>query len=205
MANLSDLRREVRLHASQCPDTTIDYALIRAMREFCRETWYYQASVYINQVTGTGTYIISPSDGSEVISIEAVDLEVDSKLYPVTQTEASKSDGTVIGFQFEPPSYLIILPVPTTTVTNGIEARLVLMPPENTTTIPDSIYRNFKETIVAGALGFILSMQADSWSNPQLAAMKIQEFHIGMWRAKGDRKRDFRPGAIRVSSRPFLI
>lgn len=203
MANISDLRREVKFHAHQCPDVTIDYAIIRALRTFCRDSWYYQATMLIDQVNGTTSYTLVPSDGSEVIAVSSVELDPDTKIYPLKESEATRPDGTVTGFLFEPPSYLSIYPQPTTDVTNGIEVRAVLMPPENTTTIPDSVYRNWKECIVAGALSFILSTQNDSWSNPQLAQAKLQEFNLGIFAAKAQRMRDFRPNGIRIGYRPF--
>lgn len=205
MANLSDLRKEVKLHANNCPDITIDYALIRALRTFCRESRYYQATIYIDQTAATTNYNIVPADNSEVHELESVELTSNNKLYPLTQEEASRSDGSVTGFYFYPPNVLSIYPQPTTTVVNGIEVRAVLIPPENTTTLPDSIYRNFKETIVSGALAYILSMQNEAWSNEKLAAYKNQEFVIGMFNAKGQTMRDFRAGGIKIKTRPFLI
>lgn len=203
MANISDLRREVKFHANQCPDTTIDYAIIRAIRTFCRDSWYYQSTIYVNQVSTQTAYTITPVSGEELIAIEEVELDPNTRIYPLTETEATRSNGSVTGFRFEPPNTLSIYPQPTTSVTNGIEIRAVLMPAESTTTIPDSIYRNWKECIVAGALSFLLSTQSDSWSNPQLAALKLQEFNLGIFAAKGQRMKDFRPKGIRIAYRPF--
>lgn len=205
MANLSDLRKEVKLHANNCPDITIDYALIRALRNFCRESRYYRTTINVNQVSGTSSYTIVPVDGSEVIDVEYVELENNNKLYPLTEEEASRTDGSVTGFYFYPPNVLSVYPQPTENVTNGIEIRAVLMPPESTTTIPDAVYRNFKETIVSGALSYILSMQNEAWSNEKLASFKTQEFIIGTFNAKGQVMRDFRPGGIKIKTRPFLI
>jgi len=204
MAALSSMYSSVRLFAQQCPDATIKKFLIEAIRDFCRRSWYYQQTVLVNQVAGTGTYTIVPSNSEEVIAIDYVQQD-GVNLDPIDQEDADYNGREATGYVFEPPNYLFITPTPTTSVTSGIELRLVLMPPENTTTLPDSIYRNYKETIAAGALSYILSMQNEAWSNPALAQQKYLEFMNGVYAAKGQRLRGFRAGPISVKPRAFAI
>lgn len=205
MAALSDLRADVKVYANNCPDVTVDKYLVQAIRDFCQDTWYYQQSLVINQTAGTSIYQIVPGNGDEVIAIEAAD-QADTALTPLDQHEA----GDVVnmfgsGFQFEPPNFFVIYPEPTETIANNIQLRLVLQPPEGTTTLPDSIYRNFKQTIVSGALSYILSMNNEAWSNPDLAMVKLKEFTLGKFLAKGQRMRGFIPGPIRIRPRSFAI
>lgn len=204
MANLSSLYSSVRLYAQQCPDATIDKFLIEAVREFCRESWYYQQTEFINQVVDTASYTLVPANGAEIISVESVEQD-ENYLLPLTERDATGPNGNVTGFRFEPPNTITIYPTPTESITNGLEVREVIMPPENTTTIPDSVYRNFKETIAAGALANILMIQNEAWTNPELATEKLRQFIIGINKAKGDRKRDFRPGPIRVRPISFTL
>lgn len=204
MAALSSFYSSVRLYAQQCPDATIDKFLLEATREFCRQSWYYQATQVANIVLGQSTYTLTPSTGEEVVAIAG--LEVDGSTYnPLTQEDIGRNDLTLTGFQFEPPNYLSISPEPTANVTDGLEIRLVLQPAENASTIADSIYRNYKEIIVAGALAYILSQQSEAWSNPELAQFMLQRFETGWKAAKGERMRSFRPGSISVRPRPFLV
>lgn len=204
MAALSSFYSSVRLYAQQCPDATIDKYLIEATREFCKESWYYQQTMLVNQVAGTQSYQIVPSNNDEVHAIDAVQQE-DQDLTPLDQHDFDSNGREPIGYLFEPPNYLVISPNPTTSVANGLEVRLILLPPENATAIADSIYRNFKETIVSGALSKILKMQNEAWSNSSLADMKLQEFYVGIFNAKGQRARGFRSGSISMKPRPFLI
>ncbi len=204
MAALSLLYSSVRLYAQQCPDATIDKYLNESIRQFCRESWYYQQGMIINQTSGIGTYSIVPSTNDEVLNIEAVE-QSGTILFPLTQEQASNPAYTYTGYQFEPPSYLVINPTPTTTVASGLELRLILQPPEGSTTIPDSVYRNYKETIVAGALSNILNLQNEAWSNPALSNQMLQVYYNGIFKAKGERMRGFRAGPIIVTPRPFLV
>ena len=204
MAALSSFYSSVRLYAQQCPDATIDKYLLEAVREFCRQSWYYQATLVTNVVAAQSVYTITPSTGEEVIAIAGVELD-GSTLTAFTQEDIGRNDITLTGFQFEPPNYLNISPEPTENITDGLEVRLVLQPAEGASTIADSIYRNHKETIVAGALAYILSQQNEAWSNPSLAQFMLQRFEVGYKAAKGERMRSFRPGTISVRPRPFLI
>jgi len=204
MAALSSLYSSVRLYAQQCPDATIDKYLIEAVREFCRQSLYYQATQISNVVSGQSVYTLSPSTGEEVHAIAG--LEVDGVTYKsLDQSDIGRNDYTITGYQFEPPNYLNISPVPTANITNGLEIRLVLLPSESTTTIPDSVYRNYKEIIVAGALAYILSQQNEAWSNPELAQFMLQRFEVGFKQAKGERMRGFRNGPISIRPRTFTL
>lgn len=204
MAALSSLYTSVKLYAQQCPESTIDKYLIEAIRTFCRDSWYYQATLVTDQVADQAIYTITPVTGEEVVAIQAVEQDGQT-LSPLTQDEIGDNSLDLVGYQFEPPYYLNISPTPTTTIVDGLEIRLVLMPPEDTTTLPDSVYRNYKETIVQGALAHILSQQNEAWSNPNLAEFMLRKFRQDINIAKGERQRDFRSGPISVKPRPFLV
>lgn len=204
MANISDVRASVRQWANGCPDVTIDKYVVEAVRNFCRESYYYQQGMTINQVSGQASYSLAPSNSDEVVTILAVE-QSGSSLKQYMGAELNDSSFSGAGYQFEPPSYLVIAPTPTASVTNGLELRLALQPPEGTTTLPDSIYRNFKEAIAAGALSVILSMQNEVWTNPTLASIKGQQFAHAVHTAKGLRMRGFVNGPIRIRPRQYLI
>jgi hypothetical protein len=204
MAAISDLRTDVKLHTNNCPDITIDRAITRSVRFFCKESQYYEGTIFEDQVAGTSDYTLTFSADTNVVTVKAVELSDDNRIYPLNFNQAMRGD-SVSGFIFEPPSTLTILPTPTTNVTDGIEVKVVLMPTESTTVFPESIYRNYKESIVAGALWYLLSMQNEAWSNPQLATQKLSEYQQGIFSAKGQRMVDFMPGPKRIKSRPFSI
>lgn len=206
MATLSSLYSSVRLLAQQCPDTTIDKYLIEAIREFCRESWFYQEVLTQNITASTSDYTLTPSSSQELIAVVSVKVDGDP-LDPVRMQDVDAVSDEYVhrAWKFEPNNTLTIYPEPTATITNGLVTRVAIMPPENTTTIPDVIYRHYKETIVAGALTTILSLQNEAWSNPQKAMEKALEFRVGVNRAKGQRMTGFMPGNLRTQPRCYAI
>lgn len=206
MAALSSLYSSVRLYAQQCPDTTIDKFLIEAIREFCRETGFYQETLTMNIVAAQSDYTLTPTSSQELIGVEWV--KVDGS--PVTATRKQDvaeypDDYSYTAYSFQPNDTLTVYPEPEANITNGLEARVIIMPPESTTTIPDSIYRHFKEGIVQGALSYILGMQNEAWSNERLSIQMKQMFALTLNRAKADKMRGFVSRPLSVKQRPFLI
>lgn len=207
MANLSDLRQSVRVFANQCPDITIDKFTVEALREFCRLSWYYQEVKLINLVASQAAYTLTASSANnEVIGVDFIkregspDFNTDTRDY----TDSTTLDGGN-GFTYDHSNVLTLYSTPTASVTNGLKADLVLMPIDTTTTIPDEIYRHYKEAIVAGALSYILMLQNEAWTNPQLAQMMQSKFTNGVFAAKGQRARRFQAGNLKVKSRRFSI
>src|SRR5689334_16334934 len=131
MANLSSLRADVRVFANNCPDVTVDKYLVQAIRDFCKESWYYQQTLLVNQTASTATYTITPASSEEIIAID-IAKQGGSKLYPVDQHETSDTvwssftDWNTGRYQFEPPNSFTVFPIPTTTVSNNFELRLVV-------------------------------------------------------------------------------
>lgn len=201
---ISTLYPDVRLIANNCPDATISYAIIRAMRDFCRDSWFYQKTILMNQVDSQSIYPLTLSTGDEIIAVDSV--EMDSRpMYPLDSRDYSQSSGGISrGFQFEPPNILVIVPTPTTYVADGIKVRAVLSPAENTTVIPESIYRLHNTDISHGALSYILRMQNEAWSNPQLAQQMEILFREGIFEAKGKRIRGFQARNLTIKPRSFL-
>jgi len=206
MAALSSLYSSVRVFANQCPDATIDKFLIEAVREFCRKSYFYQEELSINVVASTATYTVTPSSSQELITVTSVRVD-DVPYAPVRTQEVNDvvGDWQYQSYRFEPNSSVTVYPTPTENVTNGLVVQAVIMPPENTTTVPDVIYRHHKETIVAGALYYILSMQNEAWSNTPLAATKRAEFISGMNTAKRQRSTGFVDKNLSMRARSFAI
>lgn len=206
MANISDLRADVKLLAHQCPDFTIDKFLVESVRTFCRESWFHQELNTQNIVASTAAYTLTPSASMEVIAVDSVKVD-DTPYMSLNSRDINQYPDNHFNnvWTFEPVATLTIYPTPTANVTNGLETKIVIMPTEASTTLPDSVYRHYKQTIVAGALYFILSSQNDAWSNPQLAGHKYREFYDGINKAKMDRIKGFLSHPLSVRPRPFLI
>lgn len=206
-APISNLYTEVRQHANQCPDVTINTAVVKCLREFCRQSWYLQELLPpIDIVANQATYTLVPSTGFDIINVDTMKVSGYPYVAVSLQDIDDMPDNTAyMGYSFEPTNLLTLYPTPTSAMAAALSVRITEMPQETATTIPDTIYNYYKTDLVSGALAYILSMQKESWSNPSLAAAKEVEFRRGIYNAKMRRSRGFisRPASMRP--RPFAI
>lgn len=204
MPTIQDVVAEIRTHAKSCPDFTLERAVRRALREFCRESWYYQRTLKLDAVANQTAYHLELNTDQEVVGIL-------SCMYKELPLFSARPEDYRVGmygepglFQFEPPSYLLVSPVPTQNEVEAFKVRLVLQPKESSDDVPEEIYRQFKLVLEAGALSFIYSMPEELWSNAPMAAEMERQFRIGCFNAKRLRHRGHTSGSMQIRPRGFL-
>jgi len=204
MASLSDYYREIRPLVKNVPDITLDYALNRAIRHFCRESWCYEKTLTLNEVTGQQYYPINIDENEEVVAVVAVERD-NVALRPVRQQDQpSNRDGSPDSFAFEPPQTLTLYPVPGESADESIKIRLVLQPKEASTVVPDIIDRLYKPYIIWGAVGYIKEFEYENSYDPNMSREYMRRFETGINEAKGQRARGYSPRDLRIKRRSFL-
>jgi len=133
-----------------CPEVGIDLELARISNEFCSETWVYR--VDIEEFVISGDESVSPMLPSGTQLVGVVSAQKDGRqVYDFT------IDGNDIVFD------------EVATGDYDFDLTIALKKPITATDVPDILYRNHLETIVAGVKARLFLSPKKSWSDPALA------------------------------------
>jgi len=183
--NILDLAiREVRVSIPDSTQLVTRSAFVQAARDFCRRTLAWRERNTVATVAGTPTYVVYTPANGVVVDFFAPKLDTDITLIKVPTAKVDSIDMELLTDQDE-PSYAFL-----TGVQNEIQLaaipdaaytfsfQLALMPAEAATTIDDTLWDRYGDTIVSGALFRLLRMPGKSWSDPQMA-----EYHRNLYEA----------------------
>lgn len=181
MSSLDSFLGYVRPWAPGVPDPTAYKAIRGAAIEFCERTrlWKYEDDFDVS-VEDCNSGIFTPN-GSVVHDIEVV-LHNGHELFPkatrdLDMLEKGWRTGETSGGI---PKYFTQIDQSTLRIVPALEGHLYLClrlkPSQEATDIPDFISREYNEVIGWGALGRILTIPGQSYSNPELATYYSQKF-----------------------------
>jgi hypothetical protein len=164
-------------YAPGCAEPTAFASIIKAAQTFCERTRLWRDRDQFN-VTPSSCNVVCAPNGAELFEIESArfngsDLEpialadLDAKHPTWRQMSAGAARWIT---QTEPGSVLL---VPTTTGT--LELSTLLRPADNAEQLPD-LFSQYTQVIADGALGDILMLPAQSFSNPDLAQFYSMRF-----------------------------
>lgn len=175
MAALVDFARYVRPEVPMCPEIQILDAILHAGIEFCRRTKIAQDTVDLATVVAQPAYDLSTllATGFEPNEILAVKREGSEALEPSSQfdvlAEYDIADTGTPRDYYLKDRELVLVPVPEAVET--LQVTLTVRPSESATTLPDELYRRFREEIAAGAKSRLMLQAAQPWANAQAGAL----------------------------------
>lgn len=183
MSTLDSFLPEVRPWAPGVPDTTAFKALRGAAIEFCERTklWKYESTTTVLSTDPATSTITTPAD-SAVHDIEVALFE-GSELTPKATRDL---DAIMPGWRTGDigtgqPAYITQIAqntltlVPAPYVDGSLYLCLRLKPSQTALTLPDFM-NDYAECIGWGALGRILTVPGQSYSNPELATYYTTRF-----------------------------
>ena len=97
------------------------------------------------------------------------------------------------------PNQIVVVPTPD--VSADVIFRVAYVPTRTATTCIDWIHEYYLDAIVAGALYRLLSMPAQPWSNPTMAAENGKMFSSYVTDAAIEANKSFNRGGVRVQFR----
>lgn len=183
MSTLDSFLPEVRPWAPGVPDATAYKALRSAAIEFCERTklWKYESTTAVLSTDPATSTIVTPTD-SVVFDIEVAlfeEVELDPKatrdLDAILQGWRTGELGT------GQPQYITQIEqntltlVPAPSADGDLYLCLRLKPSQTATTLP-SFMSDYAECLGWGALGRILTVPGQSYSNPELATYYTARF-----------------------------
>jgi hypothetical protein len=164
-----------------CPFAAIDIALKQSAIDFCSQSlaWRYNHPD-IEVTSGTAQYAFVPPAEAVVHAIHYAAWNGDEIATRVDESNVTiydwRNDTGTPRFVFGGATSLTLVPTPDADGTLALE--VILKPAPDATGVDDSIFNEFREAIVRGALSRLMLSPKKPYSNPTLAAYHQQQFTV---------------------------
>lgn len=178
MTDLDVFLPSIMPYAPGCPEPTAHAMIIRAAREFCRRTrlWRDHDSF---EVTGDQCSVVCVPEGAELLEIETARWN-EFPLEPIAYADLEREhpswredDGTPKFISQADMDSVVLAPKGES---GTLRLGLYLTPAEGAEQLPDILARHYRTTIADGALGEILMLPMQSFTNPEMAMFYAQRF-----------------------------
>ncbi len=201
----SDLIPDVLTIMSADPsDPVTEYAIRRAAITFCRESWVWkETSDPIDIESGMNTYDLEMPTGTDVARVISAVVNGDELVPSSVDDFAFSSAGS--GF----PRYwaqvdteqIIMSPSPDSSIHAGLVVTLALQPSATAQSIPKWIASQHHDTLIDGAVAFLLNMQGQTWTDYALGSAKELKFKSGISDARSSAVAGLSRASLRTTSR----
>lgn len=187
-----------------CPFPVMDTALRQAAIDFCSQSlaWKYQHPD-ITVVAATAAYPFAPPAESVVHAVTYAEFEGSE-----IDCHTGESGIQIYDWrnQTGTPQYVLggaaaLQLVPTPDVSGTLKLEVALKPSSTATGVDDSIFNEYREAVVHGALGRLMLSPKKPYSNPSLAAYHQQQFTIMTGRAGMRQARNYTRALLQTSIR----
>ena len=204
----TDFAPFIRPEVQGCPDFLLERAVRDAATDFCRRTDVYLAEPeYIQISAGVNEYTVTIPSGTELNHI--IDIYNDNiALNPVSFTELLKRLGDE-NTRGNPKFYaqrdnkdFYLAPIPAEKDT--LRVLYSLKPTSSSTSIPDTIGKEYREIISHGALFRLQMMAGQPFSNPNFGAINRDLFEKEVGRTIRQSKYGFSGGSLTCKPRGFI-
>lgn len=201
---------ELRPHVPGCPDVLAKAEIRRAAQALLESSRAWQVDLApLPVAAGQSAVTVAVADAVEqkLVRVEAVWYD-GKELRPATPKalDAQCSDdwkthtGTPVRFLQLTPGTVTLYPKPVTAAITGLQARVSLMPGEESTGLPEDIASLYTDVIQAGARARLMIYPKKSWTDINLAGVYASAFSGGVDKARAEVARAFVNG--RIASRP---
>ena len=168
-----------------CPEVLAKHELLRAAQAFFQNTTAWRTNEAPRPVTaGTAELLAQPAgDGLDRVRIDAVwyDGKRMEPIAPETLDTQYHDDwqnhtGTPTQYLQVAHGVIRLYPVPLVDAVDGLKLRLIVMPSDTSTGLPDDMAFRFRDAILVGAKSRLMLNVGKSWSNPELSIVYGRAF-----------------------------
>jgi hypothetical protein len=185
-----------------CPFAAIDVALRQAAIDFCSQSLAWKAThPDITVVPGTASYNFAPPAQAVVHAVTYAEFEGSE-----IDCHTGESGIQIYNWrnQTGTPEYVLggataLQLVPTPDVAGTLKIEVALKPDPTATGIDDSIFNEYRDAIVHGALGRLMLSPKKPYSNAQLATYHQQQFAIMAGQSGMRQARNYTRAPLRTS------
>lgn len=188
-----------------CPEVIAERAIRAAVIELCEKTDVYQKQLDpVTAVKGIYEYEFEQPAGTNVhriiwVTYNGKPLEpVSSGLLEQRKENWRKETGTPEYFIKEGLSAFNLVPVPSETLSQGVEVRVSLKPTQSSTSCDDVVMTDYRDTIINGALFRLCRMPAKDWTDIASAQIYNSLFNDGLVYAERRARQADNPVAAKV-------
>lgn len=181
MIELDDFLPNIRLYAPGVADPTAYFAIRQAAIEFCERTRTWRFNDEFNVTADEAEGLLAPAN-SVVLDIDGVWFNGQKltaktpnqldKLLPTWRSGADKSESKPLYVTQTELNTIQIVPFQA----GKVKLSLFLKPAQDADELPDFLADQHRETIAWGALGRILLIPNQSFTNPEMGAAFGQMF-----------------------------
>ena len=184
MASFSSLVKDILPYVPTCPDSLVESTLRSACIEFAERS---KAYVYdldpITTISGVYEYEFDQPSGTDVHQILWMTYDGDD-LDPISPRSLElnypdwrdKTSLPQVYLQKNPSTFWVI-PVPNSSVTNGLLLSVALKPSRTTSNIDTTFSNSYRDWIVYGTLYRLLRIPAKDWTDPRAASDYLNLFN----------------------------
>jgi len=176
MASFDSLVKEVLPYVPGCPDTLVENHIRSATIDFAERS---KAFVFdldpITTVSGVYEYDFDAPTGTEVhqilwMTFDGNDMDpISPRSLELNFTDWRDRTGRPNVYLQKTPSTFWLVPVPGSTLSNGILASVALKPTRTTSNIDTNFSNTYRDGIIYGALYRLLRIPQRDWSDPRAA------------------------------------
>lgn len=198
----------IRPEVQGCPDYMIERAVRDSAVDFCTRTDVYVAEPeFVTIVQNVNEYDLSIDEGSELNHIIDI-FDNTTKLKPVSYSVLlgalgnESTTGTPQYYAQRDNTQFYLAPIPSTS--SSYRVLYSLKPSSTSTSIPDTIGKEYREAISHGALFRLQMMAGQPFGNLSLAGTNRDLFEKSIGRTIRQVKYGFSGGSLTAKSREFI-
>jgi hypothetical protein len=194
--NISDIRYEIQTDMPNCGTPQLDYGILRAATWFCEKTLIWRETLTaIDIVADTYLYDLTPTTGlvHSLYHVEYDDSPIQIKTeeyfddkYKSTNWRDTESTASNYCYLTKDRSQIRLYPIPNTASTGALVVTVTLKPERDATAIPELLYTDYLDALVAGAKTYLLKKVEQPWANLEYSQYYEKEFRMWVGLAKRD-------------------
>jgi hypothetical protein len=175
---LVDGLKRVLPYVPGCPDQTALVHLRDAAVEFCTQSLAWRAELTATTVAGQATYTIPLPAGSLLVKMLQFDVGGDTRGgMPGPSRGRDLRRGTYSrDVAWTDDRATVTLNPPPSNSGETVTLYVALKPSDDAETLPLDLWQHHAKTLEHGALGTLMAMPTQPWSNPQLAGFNDDRF-----------------------------
>lgn len=174
MAKFKDFTKFAASYCPNLPGIVFERAMLSASREYFTRTQAWIEDIQVPIVAGTSRYeALEPYECAVLNTVREVMIG-DDHLVPVTKKAPVTREGKLTHYATPNKETIEFYPAPKTNQTAVVT--ISLKPSINTLEIPDEVFEEHFEGLIAGAIWQVKRMIGTDWYDPQSAAVHYSEF-----------------------------
>lgn len=211
--NVFDQLPNIAQIVRRCPTITLSRAYVRAYREFCDQTRWLVVNIDGATEEDVAQYNLGSDPLLEILAVRAVQGTYTPPSGTAqswglaasdpTKWDANRQPAQPMVFTYVPHGQIALYPTPDKVYTLKVAA-VVQPKSEAVTQVPDQCLVQYSNEIEAGALGYLLAIPGQPWTNPVEALRFRKEFQSGIANGKAAVQRQFNMGSQRVRALPYI-